>query len=62
MGSLKDHIRIIMGSKCNHISVLKGSYQELNKIKLGQNLSCSGIDKKWLSHITKNLLAPYPVS
>ena len=32
---LKDHIRIIMGAKCNHISILKGSYQDLNRITEG---------------------------
>ena len=32
-----------MGSKCNHISILDRSYQDLNRITIGQNLSFSGI-------------------
>ena len=49
MRSLKDHIRIIMGSKWNHISILKESYQDLDRIKMGRNLTYSrqGCSKKF---------------
>ena len=51
MGPLNYHTGIIMESEGNHISILKGSHQNLDRITEGLNLSYSRIGKKELSHI-----------
>ena len=35
MKSLKDHARIIMGSKCNYVSITKTCQQDLERITVG---------------------------
>ena len=32
---LKDHATIIMGSKCNYVSIIKAGHQDLNRITVG---------------------------
>ena len=47
-----------MGSKCNHISILKGSYQDLNRIIMGWNLNYGGIIcKRSFPQININILS-----
>ena len=38
MGSLKELTIIIMGSKCNYVSIPKGTQQDLKRITVGGNL------------------------
>ena len=35
MRSFQDHARIIMGSKCNYVSMLKAAPQDLDRIAVG---------------------------
>ena len=35
MKSLKDHARIVMGSNCNYVSILKAGYHDLERTTVG---------------------------